>query len=392
MSTSTESLGFRDSKKRSIHAFVINTVHEYFSPLFLTWRSSGLSKKAKFDLYNSRKALAVIQKANCFNQSALIQFTYLMAEKHKDIKEEYRKNSSHTLELENKVRSLVHFMNQDFHRHVFHNFEILHSYFCGRSSDEPRICIKGNFKTHHRDVIVSVFRDSEVSYQSDSDISENTGFSSIAKNGKYFICNSIPKAAAQGLYINPRLQVNKIINESSSKKAKELSRKWREAWKDGDKDLDPKSFYKSTLIVPMTLWNNELSSEFRKKINISDIGRTIFGFLCIDHVDEDYFIEDDVRVGYVFADLLSQYVFHRSVYTDLSETFDDVMKVINSTVDLTAEKVAISLNSECVRKQDDSGFELELKESDDNYLFGLDEKLMDYLGKEKVHIKAIDSD
>ncbi len=382
---SIASIEFKYSNKQSIRTFLISTIFEYFSPLYITWKKTDALKKESDALLNSKRALNAIQDANCFNQSALIQFTYLMAEKHKDIKDEYRSHKKYTPELEDKVRSLVYFLNQDFHKNIFHNFEILHSYFCGRSKHEPRISIKGNFKTHHKDIIVSIFRDAEVLYESDADISENTGFSTIAKNGKYFLCNDIPALASKGNYKNPRLDIDSIKKAASKNKNKAITQSWKKYWHDSSLNMDEKAFYKSTLIIPMTLWNNQLSDEFRKKIDITNIGRTIFGFLCLDNVDESFFIEDDIRVGYVFADLLSQYIFHRSVYTDYSETFSDVLDTINSSIDITPKKLSPSLSWECMKTPSDIMHSIELEESSDNYLFGLDEKLMDYLEK-NTHI------
>lgn len=93
-------------------------------------------------------------------------------------------------------------------------------------------------------------------------------------------------------------------------------------WKD-------KLFYKSTLIVPMTLWNNDLSEEFKELVNLDNVDRTIFGFLCFDHVDADYFDEEnDVALGYVFADILSMYIFARLIYMESSKTFSDRRRLV----------------------------------------------------------------
>ena len=72
----------------------------------------------------------------------------------------------------------------------------------------------------------------------------------------------------------------------------------------------------------MTLWNNSLSDSFKDLINISNIERSIFGFLCLDHPESGYFQEEkDVNVGYIIADLLSLYLINRLNYTDNSKTF-----------------------------------------------------------------------
>jgi len=65
----------------------------------------------------------------------------------------------------------------------------------------------------------------------------------------------------------------------------------------------------------MTLWNNDLSEEFKELVNLENVDRTIFDFLCFDHVDVNYFDEEgDVALGYVFADIVSMYIFARLIY------------------------------------------------------------------------------
>lgn len=371
-----------------IGIFIKGVIAEYFAPLFVSWRSletlsqkvASLSKSIEVDVY-SRKGLIVTQNAVCFNQSALIQFTYLLAEKHKALKETRKESPEKSEEIEKYAKELIYFLNSEFHKIVLRNFELLHSYFDDRSEEKPRICIKGNINTHYSDMVITVFRDSESSYISDYEISENTGFSEIAKTGKYFLCNNLPKLAASGKYSNPRINIDLVKKNSRS-----LSRRtpsldeWKKYWKDYESIKDDRSFYKSTLIVPMTLWNNELSEEFKKKINVKDIGRTIFGFLCIDHVKEDYFKEADVRVGYVFADLISHYIFQRSVYTDLSKTFKSIINEIGGKT-LTADNALKDyMSTDAAPVADD--LKLDLKQTTDNYLFGIDEGLLKYIGKD----------
>ncbi len=375
----------------SFRTFLKNVIYEYFSPIFISWNKfESITKKLDIvskevdEQLSSKKALVITQKAVCFNQSALIQYTYLMAEKHKALKDIYRDDQNNSLEIEKRAKDLIYYLNTEFHKVVFRNFELLHSYFSERSKIKPRICLKGNFNTHHSDIVITVFRDSQVSYQSDYDISENTGFDEVANHGKYYLCNNIPKAVAVGAYKNPRIDILKIKKTKDiSGRDKHLQENWKTYWKDSQAIEDDRAFYKSTLIIPMTLWNSELSDEFRKKIKIKNIGRTIFGFLCIDHIEEDYFKDADIRTGYVFADLISNYVFQRSVYTDLSKTFGTIIKELGSKVDSTSSQMPDSIRWDDLHSISNDDLELKLKESRDNYLFGLDEELIEYLGKEK---------
>ena len=83
--------------------------------------------------------------------------------------------------------------------------------------------------------------------------------------------------------------------------------------------------YKSTLIIPLTLWNNKLAKLFVEKFNMKDVERTIFGYLCFDHIETYYFYEDfDVNAGYIFADLLSLYLLTYIIYIEQSTTYKKI--------------------------------------------------------------------
>ena len=75
----------------------------------------------------------------------------------------------------------------------------------------------------------------------------------------------------------------------------------------------------------MTLWNIELEEIFRNKIQATDIGRAIFGYLCFDHVDVGFFKDEDIELGYIFADILSLYFIARATYTDFSDTYKNAI-------------------------------------------------------------------
>ena len=195
----------------------------------------------------------------------------------------------------------------------------------------PRICLKGNFRLDESDKIVSIFRDHPIDYESDVDIRKNTGFHSIQMTGKYFIENNIPAAALRGDYVNPRLNTEKIqadYKKPTVKNVRALTERWGSYWRDEHPSGDP-SLYKSTLIHPLTLWDNEISNEFKSSVDIENVDRSIFGFLCFDHRTVDYFEESsDSFVAKIFADILCTYIFIRMVYTDLSHTFSAVLDLL----------------------------------------------------------------
>ena len=262
----------------------------------------------------------------CYNQGEFIQYSFLAAEFHKCMK---TANSEGDLDTAKECQDvLIDFLNRNLERVTQKNFDYFHSHFKRRAKHSPRICIKAGYDIDHSESVISLFRDGNVNYKSDCSINDNTGFKYIYDTGRPYICNDIPKKAKIGEYINPRLNIDaaKLYQEPGFIKTKlGLSdgedESWQKCWQsEKGQCLTGDSCYKSTLIIPMTLWNNTLDDYYKDLINLKDVDRTIFGFLCIDHLNSDYFIPDiDVPLGYTFADLLSLYlmsiVFRRMYYT-----------------------------------------------------------------------------
>jgi hypothetical protein len=184
----------------------------------------------------------------------------------------------------------------------------------------PRICIKGNWQVGGDSPrVVSVIRDSDVDYETNASIDANTGFQRVRDTGVSCLINNVPKAALQGTYKNPRFDNDKIaalrqrIPANSWEVEAGLSHDaWVECWSDYKEGDDARQFYRSTLIVPLTLLNSNLSSDFLFSIlaehsneRVEHFARTFVGFLCLDHVDVNYFNEDDIKIAYIFADLLT---------------------------------------------------------------------------------------
>lgn len=276
----------------------------------------------------------------CYNQGEFIQYSFLAAEFHKCMKDAQRDGN---LDLAKESQAaLVTYLNRNLERVTEKNFEYLHSHFKRRTKNSPRICVKAAYyDIGNNESVISLFRDANVNYKSDCLINENTGFKYIHDTGRPYICNNIPEKARVGEYINPRLNIDavKLYQIPGFIKTKlGLSDGEDEAWQKcwvptNGQCLTGDSCYKSTLIIPMTLWNNSLDENYRELINLQNVDRTIFGFLCIDSINTDYFIPDiDIPLCYAFADLLSLYLMSRAVYTEISDTFKSVGKC---SVDIT---------------------------------------------------------
>lgn len=380
--------------------FIKEVISEYFYPIkYILGFISDFDKqeKIKQDLALTHEknliVLKVTQKAVCFNQGAFLQYMFITAERHKKVKDAFRDYQCKKLLKEDisyeqtieKISRLVielkDFININFYENTHENFKIMHAYYKHRSGADPRICVKGSFRANDKSTIVSVFRDSKVEYDSDADIELNTGFETIHKTGRYFLENNIPEAATKNKYYNPRLNNSDVRNY-----LKTHNNSWCDCWEGKSSET---SCYKSTLIVPMTLWNNKVSEEFKKIINMDNVERTIFGFLCFDHVDTDYFDEgDDVAVGYIFADILSMYVFTRSIYMEISKTFSTVEKWLNSNEEYESlKKIEIqkldSLWKDIPMHLDiDKILETSPKETNNNALISVDSDLLKFVEKQ----------
>lgn len=288
------------------------------------WRPGSVKKDA-----GASAILALLQRASSYNQSFTLQSSYLTAEKHKELKASLRSRAGDA-KIRRLSTQLLNNLNQCLYEAATMNFKFLHSYFALTGRASPRICLKGNFRADDSDLVVSIFRDHEAGYTSNVNIEQNTGFAHIKNTGRYFLENNIPQAVLSRGYVNPRLNIDEIKSQfkrATAKNASALSRKWRDFWLDEKTTLEKDAFYQSTLIYPLTLWGARIDPNFSKAIGMQEVDRSIYGYLCFDHPETDFFDKkNDPRAARFFADILCHYVFIRMTYTDFSSTFAAVTR------------------------------------------------------------------
>jgi len=295
-------------------AFDINIVRVNLSDLLLP-------NKARHNFL-----LPFVKDIICYNQGRYIQFEYLLGLNHKDLKEALKKEETH--EILKKLDELTQYIGDELQTVSNHNFQYLLDYFKkqDRSKFLPRICIKGT----KEEKIIDLYRSTKREYfVSEHPVESNTGFKSVVDEGIYFLRNNLPNTAKNGYYKNPRLDDNCARNYTPKRKSLKKDREdleWHQCWKK-ERAIDAgwhNACYKSTLIVPMTLINNDLSPNFKKRFFTEQQkdNRTIWGFLCFDHPNVNYFNEEnDVKIGYIFADILSLYYVSAYIHTEISETY-----------------------------------------------------------------------
>lgn len=296
----------------------------------------------------------IARKAVSLNQGAFLDFSHLAHERHRQLRMTLDRAPAMVEPefqtcLKTHLDDLISFMDKRFATIATHNFNLLKQYFAGRSHVGPRMCIMGVWKRPGNPACVSpIIRDGQVHYDGAAEAADNTGFDNVLKLGTFYLNNNIVKTALSGEYHNPRFDYDAIrafqrqpaLTDHEHSPALPPGT-WRSFWKGATADADARDFYRSTLIVPLTLRNENLSDEFNQSLAtrfarhtgdgsaISAHTQSIVGFLCFDHPDIDYFHrEHDVNTAYVFASLLSMYLLERITLTTLSATYHDASKKI----------------------------------------------------------------
>lgn len=298
-----------------------------------------------------------VQSCVCFNQGAYIQYEFLSGRYHRNLKDFlrhswpslFRDADASSLksitdddviravedvhdervfqELHHKVNVLDNFLNRSLYSAVRENIAFMHTAISAQrrhSSIPPRVCVKLNTSMNGEDAVVDFIRDQYSSPQDPSLIRENTGFLHIRNTGKYFSCPNIPAAAQIGQYKNPRL-LSLAVEAFDAKKrpSRTPDPRWIKCWaSDGISSPHPLSCYKSTIIIPSTLLNNNLDDEFIESFSLESVDRAIFAYLCADHISANYFSDYDTNIGYVIADFLSIYFFKRFQMISHSASYD----------------------------------------------------------------------
>lgn len=275
------------------------------------------------------RLLRILQKANTFNHTSAVQYALVAGDRHKALKEALKGGRPAADILERYV-ALITFLNDAFETATAHNVRFLSACFKNRDATPPRICLKGNLIDAHTDWIVPLFRSSKVDYDSRVQIAGNTGFAHVARHGGYYLENDLPAAALRGEYVNPRLDTVRIARDfgASPEAAPALSQAWPAYWTSIASEQPAGSCYRSTLIMPLKLWDSEVSPQFEEVLSSREIKTKIFGYLCIDHREAGYFWREvDVNMSKIFADALCALVLLRLNFTVHSKTVSTVRKM-----------------------------------------------------------------
>lgn len=297
----------------------------------------------------------------CENQGKYIQFAFSAGEAHKALSKALQDDN--VPEIEASLGLLTALANTSILLEARATFAHMQRYFSSTSASRktpnhtipPRICLKllKKVKRGRRNATLvftrarhDAYPENDKRFEQESDAREyllnaHSIFYHIYQYGSYYVENDIPEAFDTKGYENARIEKDEAkayYRHREGRGSDEYpDEAWLKCWKTPSfekRKQNPRCCYKSTLVVPVTLKGHVEKGRldplfleaFRKKVNApkEDFERLIFGFVCMDHVDIDYFLkketEPDVHMGYVAADLISLYLTAKMLLVDYSET------------------------------------------------------------------------
>jgi hypothetical protein len=303
---------------------------------------------------NRYKILDCLNEYICENQSILSQYTFFVNELHKNLKDIHRSitnnniesNEKLLLDLKEALVELESFLDEDLSKAFKSAYKCSEVFFDGRSEILPRMCIKVFIDNQIFTLLSLPSVDSTKGQGFEAD--RNTAFESINRGNKYYICNDIPKAVENNEYKNCRIIREKVLkyNEillNQKEDTDSLEKEWLECWlpssvfdpttntKEVEQQVDPRTCYRSTLVVPMSLTKSKLKNRFVEHfISSGNEAETIaFGFLCLDHDNVNFFDEKpDQSFVYILADVLSLYLIQQLSCTEYSSIYKDSIKLL----------------------------------------------------------------
>jgi hypothetical protein len=302
----------------------------------------------------SEQAFKLVSDYVCAGQLQLAQYAFISNQKHKNLKKAL--SEWHTLAkrrfypkeklvearelVKTSFSALEEFLNCEFYSAFLDSYSFFTSqgYLTGRSELKPRMCIKVMLGSE----IVTLFRSPVLQNHQEKPIGagQNTAFRKVIEGDPYYLSNNIPQEVFETEYANARIDQDRAIRYYTEKsKQREdgfVSREservaWAKCWTDYSEGASIDFFYRSTLVIPISLSTDKMHEDFRSKFDIStDAERAIFGFLCFDHVDTNFFEEKDKYFGQILADFLSLYLIQQLFFTTFSSAYFAAARLIYS--------------------------------------------------------------
>jgi len=292
----------------------------------------------KYD-HSPEKISNTLKAFICKQQSEIIQYLYFSSKSHKELRKYIDQNKQYDLQqLDKHITSLMETKSDGMKNMFDKTIPIIQKMFSDRNKHKPRICLKVPDKIEGCTIIRALIREEENNYYSNGicKVNENTGYNHLLENGtKYYCCNNIPEFVKNGDYKNPRIIQDKVKNYNKSNSEKcGYDIEWAQCWTEWNTHHEENMhiYYKSTLIIPITLSKSQVSNQFKRELGMtySTHQRTIFGYLCFDHIDTNYFDPYyDSLFGYIFADIFSLYLLIDLMHVQKSGTYQTAIDELN---------------------------------------------------------------
>ena len=260
----------------------------------------------------------------CKLQGAFAEYTVLAACYHKTMRELWEVSHRPSKALEEARDRLYSYLYLEFLKACRVCAGQVEDYYRGRAMTLPRFCVK----LPYEGMLVDAYRDGSFEKHSVQPAA-NSAFNYVQETGRHYLSNDVlHEVFTPRGYSNPRLHVegvranyHALFHGQNLKqrrtheyyKKEETDPQWESFWKtpSGTIRPGPRSCYKSTLVVPMTLINADLSPEFLNLLldpNVSKFEKLNFGFVCFDHPHAGFFNENDTAFAYIMADFLSLFL------------------------------------------------------------------------------------
>ena len=303
---------------------------------------------------DNKNYLTLIKKIVGYNQGKIADYSFLSNESHKRLRKSYqnvidKRNVANDEDYEALLKAYQNVsvgLIRQFKGHAAKNFQFMEEYCLSKNFNQKkaRFCIKSAILKQDAFEILPIAGSVPLRNNAAYQASESTSFTHVIRTGKHYLCNNIPEKVKRRKYKNSRIEEDQVfdfyrlpgrIDNLRFRFTDKKDNSWIRCWNNGNLSQqvgEPSSFYKSTLVVPLSFLASagELSDAFIENFQVRE-DKIILGFLCLDHENINFFNEEaDVAFASVVADLLSLYWVQYSICTNQSSIFQRSYDLLRS--------------------------------------------------------------
>jgi len=326
----------------------VDLIWGFFGSVFANMVTRIKVKGSKKEELNV-KTIESLKGSLCDFQGAVLSHVVELYAEHKELRisvSEYeREENSKAFENIKKSYDAIKVIHESHMDDAFGSFtSSLEKVFIHKKPGKmpPRIGLKRVAHNHNDgcDYVTDFAPRNNNTQRDPSKITDNSVMESLFKLGEVTLCNNIPKSVDRGLFKCSRLNRDEVHKYRRSKATNWMSKlahnncdnRWRSCWYDGMDKKDVSAYYKSTLIVPVTLRKSRLSTAAKLSLTLNKLTNydsITIGALCFDHVNINYFDNIDTDLGFIVADALSIFMFTSRNCMEDSETYSKALEILS---------------------------------------------------------------